>query len=796
MPPRDRGTRGESRAANVPTVPPTAVAEATPDPVPTHSTRPVSMGAHYEDMGRIAVGGMGEVRRAWDLRLNRSVAMKILRTELCEREDLVHRFVEEAQATAQLEHPGIVPVYDYGHLPSGRPFFTMKEIRGRTLLDVIEELHAAAGPDGWGVTATGWTFQRVIQVFQQVCEAIAYAHSRGVLHRDLKPTNVMVGAFGEVVVMDWGLAKVQGVDGFGQSTGIGSGAHHVVTDRSHKPAYVTRSGSVAGTPNYMPPEQAAGEASKIGPWSDVYALGAVLYEILTDRPPYMGEDLDAVVEAVLAGPPPPVRMPWQGSADDEGTDDGLRSICRKALARDIADRYMDASTIAEAVAGWLDSLQLREQAVALVRQAGQLEPVLDRLRTEAAILRSDAASVFRALPRHAADADKRRGWALEDRALAVEEELARHESRYVHLLRAALTNAPGMEDAAHRLRAVADARAPRRRSRGGTGLVSLHTDVPCRIVLRRMVAQDRRLRAEPLDKPKTADLTSPLERMSLPAGSYRADLYAEGHVTSRVLLRVDAGNHTVADPPGPRPPVRIALARHDASPPGTVGIAPGWTWIGGDREVRDSLPRTRVWTDAYAIGVHPVTVADYVDFLDALSGNAPADVVRRMTPPAWRLSVPPNGVPHDAPVTGVPFDAAWGYANWKRDTTGWPWRLPTEREWERAARGVDERIFPWGDHFDPSWCCVAESHEGPPVIASIHAHPYDESPWGVRGMGGNARDWVTDDASARGALATATSRWVRGGHYLGIAQFARCALRYRLPTPHHPGVGFRLVCGD
>ncbi len=751
------------------------------------------MGEHYEDMGRIAVGGMGEVRRAWDLRLNRSVAMKILRTELCHREDLVHRFVEEAQATAQLEHPGIVPIYDYGRLPSGRPYFTMKEIRGRTLLDVIEELHIAAGPDGWGVSTTGWTFQRVIQVFQQVCEAIAYAHSRGVLHRDLKPTNVMVGAFGEVVVMDWGLAKVQGIDGFGISTGISSGAHRVVTDRSHKPAYITRSGSVAGTPNYMPPEQAAGDAGKVGPWSDVYALGAVLYEILTDRPPYVGDDLEVVVEQVLAGPPPPIRMPWQG-VDDEGGDDGLRAICRKALSREIAERYMDASTLAEAIGGWLDSLQLREQAVALVRQADQLEPLLERLRTEAAGLRAEAERLFRSLPRSAPDEAKRKGWSLEDRALALEEELGRHEARYAHLLRAALTNAPGLDDAAQRLRSLAETRAPQRRSRSGTGFLSLHTEVPCRVVLRRMDLVDRRLQPVAVDDRRLQSLTSPLDRLPLPSGSYRVDLYAEGHVTAHVLVHIDPGGHSIADPPGPRPPVAIPLARVGADPEGTVRIPPGWTWIGGDRETRDALPRTRVWTEAYAMSIHPVTVAEYVDFLDALSRAASADVVRRMTPVGWSVGRPPVDLAHDAPVTHLPFEAAWGYANWRRESTARPWRLPTGREWERAARGVDERLFPWGDHFDPSWCCVAESHEGKPRLASVHAFPNDVSPWGIRGLAGNARDWVTDDTVPAGTLAKPEGRWVRGGHFLGISQFARCALRYRLPMAEHPGVGFRLVC--
>ncbi|MCA9492178.1 MAG: serine/threonine protein kinase, partial [Myxococcales bacterium] len=234
----------------------TTIVDDPPDTTPPSihdrllETADASPDERYEEMGMIGEGGMGEVRRVWDNALHRSVAMKVLRRELAERDDLVHRFVEEAQATAQLEHPGIMPVYDVGRLPDGRPYFTMKEIRGRSLLDVIEELHQDSD-DGWGTTATGWTFARLIGVFQQVCEAVAFAHSRGVLHRDLKPTNVMVGAFGEVVVMDWGLAKIAGAASTGNALG-----HQVVTVRSRGGMYVTRSGSVAGTPNYMPPEQA------------------------------------------------------------------------------------------------------------------------------------------------------------------------------------------------------------------------------------------------------------------------------------------------------------------------------------------------------------------------------------------------------------------------------------------------------------------------------------------------------------------------------------------------------------
>ena len=754
--------------------------------------RSIEAGERYEDMGLIAVGGMGEVRRSWDVELNRSVAMKILRPELCTREDLVHRFVEEAQATAQLEHPGIVPIYDIGELPDGRPYFTMKEIRGRTLLEVIEDLHSAVGPGGWGITAGGLTFQRVIQILQSVCEAVAYAHSRGVLHRDLKPTNVMVGAFGEVVVMDWGLAKVARHEGFGDSVGIATGAQRVMTNRSHKPAYVTRSGSVAGTPNYMPPEQARGDAARIGPWSDVYALGAILYEVLTDRPPYEGDVLEEVVDAVLAAPPPPPRVPWAHDGDEDAPEAGLRAVCNRAMERDLADRYMDASALGEAIADWLDATQVREQAVALVRRADRLEPDMVRLRKEAATMRARARQLLGDLPRNASADRKRPGWALEDRAAALEDEYLRHEARYVHLIRAALTNQPGLPEARERLQQLQEITGARLERRTTPGHLSLETTVPSTAVVRRLDNVDRRL--QPTDEVHNGP--TPLVKIELAAGSYRIDLYAEGHHTQRHLVRVESGRLAAPDPPGPRGPEPLFLPPVGHDPEGVVRIPQGWTWRGGDRETEATLPRARVWTNAYLIDRHPVTVEAYRAFLRALVDNDQEAVAARLAPPAWQepLGELPDGWSSDQPVRDVPFEGAYAYGAWRAEISGLPWRLPTEREWERAARGVDERTYPWGDHLDPTWCCYADSHADRPSVASIHGFPRDESPWGVRGMGGNVRDWVVSDDAPRDRLPPADARWVRGGHWLGIGQFTRCALRYRLVLPTDPGVGFRLVC--
>ncbi len=749
-----------------------------------------SRGERYEDMGLIGEGGMGEVRRVWDTVLHRAVAMKILRKDLAEREDLVLRFVEEAQATGQLEHPGIVPVYDLGYTRDGRPYFTMKEIRGRSLLDVIEELHLES-TDDWGTPASGWTFQRLIDTFLVVCKAVAYAHSRGVLHRDLKPTNVMVGPFGEVAVMDWGLAKVKAA----AHALLPKETPQVMTARSRGAKYVTVTGAVAGTPNYMPPEQARGDAGKVGPWSDVYALGAILYEILADRAPYDGTNLEEVVAKVLAGPPPPPVPVWQDDGAAPGAEAGLRQICDRAMCREIAGRYMDATALAEAVSAWLDTAGARDRAGDLVERANRLEPELVELRKRAATLRARAGQLLAALPADAGPADKQPAWALEDEAAVVERELGRSQTRYANLLYAALAGVPDLREASAKLERLAEwTGQPLPGSEIEDGWLTLATKPPATIRIERFVVEGRRRVPRVVGVP--APLASPVENLPLAPGSFRIVAEAEGHTPLVVCAVIEPSRPWVAAPPGSTKVLPLPLARTGEDPDDVVRVHAGWAWTGGDKEALASLPRTRLWTDSYLIQRHPVTNGAYLRFLNAL-GDDPkvatlAPVGFRHRDRAWEL--PPDSAA-DEPVHRVTFDAATAYADWLGTTTGRPWRLPREREWEKAARGTDERLYPWGDFLDPTWCCIAESHAGhAPRPAPIDAYPHDESPYGVRGMGGNVRDWVVDDRAPRTGPVAPLYRFVKGGYFLGPAQLARCALRHRLPLPWEDGSGFRLVC--
>ena len=254
--------------------------EAGPPPLvkPTSPEMPGGAGRpnRLQLFGEIARGGMGAVLKGRDPDLGRELAVKVLLESHRDKPDLIRRFVEEAQIGGQLQHPGVVPIYELGAFEDARPYFSMKLIKGRTLAALLS-----------GRTTPADDQARFLGIFEQVAQTMAYAHARGVIHRDLKPTNIMVGAFGEVQVMDWGLAKVLETGGLptrnGRPGAVGPRAS-CGHSRSGSDAEASQAGSVLGTPAYMPPEQAIGDLDAMDERADVFGLGAVLCEVLTGGP--------------------------------------------------------------------------------------------------------------------------------------------------------------------------------------------------------------------------------------------------------------------------------------------------------------------------------------------------------------------------------------------------------------------------------------------------------------------------------------------------------------------------------
>lgn len=302
-----------------------------------------TLGERFRKLRPYARGGLGEVFVASDEQLSREVALKQMLPQYTLSERCRERFVREAEITGGLEHPGIVPVYGLGTCRDGRPYYAMRFIRGETLKDAIMRFH---DPDQPKVSAgeRSVELRRLLGRLVDVCQAIDYAHSRGVLHRDLKPSNIMLGKYGETLVVDWGLAKAAGRDDVPLPDDLDEPA---LIPRSGSGSEPTAMGKAIGTPQYMSPEQAAGRLDLVGAASDVYGLGATLYEMLAGRPPFAGGSVGEVLRRVQESkflPPRKVNLE---------TPPGLEAICLKAMTRLPAERYASAAALADDLERWL-----------------------------------------------------------------------------------------------------------------------------------------------------------------------------------------------------------------------------------------------------------------------------------------------------------------------------------------------------------------------------------------------------------------------------------------------------------
>ncbi len=288
----------------------------------------------YEAAEQLGEGGMGEVLLCRDRQIGRDVAMKVIRAEHMQNPEVRARFEREARVQGQLEHPAVVPVYDLGIRPGGAAFFTMKRVRGLTLEEIIDGLAT-----GDGAIASRYSLRRLLGAFSNVCLAIAYTHARGVLHRDLKPGNIMLGEYGEVHVLDWGLAKIMTTE---------EGLDAIATD----PRFATKTamGQILGTPGYMAPEQLQGDIESQGPPSDVYALGAILFELLTLEPLHARPTLEAVFSSTLRG----ADARASARAPHRIVPPELEAVCVRATATRPEDRYSSALEMVEAIERYLD----------------------------------------------------------------------------------------------------------------------------------------------------------------------------------------------------------------------------------------------------------------------------------------------------------------------------------------------------------------------------------------------------------------------------------------------------------
>ena len=870
-------------------------------------------------LGReIGRGGLGRVVEAVDAEIGRTVALKLLLDGA--PLDLVERFKREGRITARLEHPNIVPVHEVGHLPGlkasrGEIFFAMKKITGRDLADVLKEFRAGKG---------GWTLRQLVEIFRDVCRAMAFAHSKGVIHRDIKPSNVMVGEFGEVLVVDWGLAKDKSGDGSRETGGTATAPERA--------PLLTLDGDIFGTPDYMSPEQADGRIDLIDERSDVFSLGAVLYEILAGRPPFAGGTTTEILRRVIEGNPTrptdllKTLVPGTAAAA-AGTPlhalpgsipIELESVCLKALSSDRAARHPSALLLGDEIQEWLEGTREKERRERLAAERvadARLE--LDRWRelaSASAAAGQEAKQLARRVGTWEGEGPKRALWEAQDRQVSLRRESVEALARADGSLASALSLVPAHPDA-RRLRAemawdqflgadlagdeeeallalrvverhndgAFDARlrgegslsvAARRfpcdclergrdvppgdmswiahhpwsgRPSARTGMLSfpeLESREPLRLKVHgpaclpvaldgaRVWAfrfeEDRRLLV-PVTPPSPRggmpvpaavvdelfgqspfrprgpgiDLgVAPVAPRAWPIGSWLLVVAAPGRTPARMPVSVSRGEEARAE---------ITLFREGELPRGFVAIG-GGAFIGqGDPLVRDAQPAMILSIDDFLIGRDPVTCAEWEFYLEALSREDPALVTSvaprettkspiawpeegksfRVPTAEWLASAPAdvrardwklrNVSEHwraDWPLVGIPWVEALRHARWRSLREGRLFTLAHDMQWEKAARGTDGRSFPWGRHFDGSFCNTVQSHSGPPGPSGVDAFPKDESPWGVRGMAGNVSDWCLDQPIAERPGVVA----IRGGRWTQSEGEARCCHKSAAPA--------------
>ena len=769
-----------------------------------HAPRPPAageLGGRYTPRELVGTGGMGAVWRVWDSLLQREVAMKILHGGAAE--ERVATLLTEVRLVAAMDHPGVVPVHEVGRLVDHRPFFTMKLVEGTTLAARLDT-GGCVGDVSESRRSGPW-LTTTLDVLERVARTVAWAHAwrGGVLHRDLKPANIMLGAYGEVYVLDWGIALF----------------------RSEV------AGALAvGTPAYMAPEQ-RWAPDGIDARADVYSLGAILYEVLTGRPPALADGREAL-------PAAPV-LP--------GTED-LHRLCAQALAPDAADRLADAQTFADHLSDWLIGAGRRERALALVHDADALLAEVDHARAEARATAARACALAECTDAWAPPRTKRGAWLAEAEAEHWRSTTENLELERVERLHAALRIDPDLPEGHARLAAHYQARqmeAEERRDatasavwatllRGhdrdgrytgwlaGGGSLSLESEPPgAEVLLFRVERAALRRQARLVG---SIGLT-PLEAVGVPHGDHILLVRAPGVQPIRLPIHIPRGGQAARIRPGASGASPLRLP-----PLGTLGppdryVPGGWFRYGGDEEATDALPAGEVWVDDFVIQRFPVTVGEWFVWLNTLvvSGRTEEAAARaparrrdegRSSWPCWRWeggrmvpdfreALTPFGP--EWPITNIRHEDAIAYATWWAAQTGRPWRLPHELEREKAARGVDARRWPWGDGFDPAFASMVRSHAGPPERVDVTTFPFDRSPYGVRGLAGNTRDWCANAYTRRAPDPTLPLdptedrgdpryRLVRGGAWLASAGQCRAAARFvAVPDARTAAYGVRLV---
>ena len=755
----------------------------------------------YELGEELGKGGGGRVVRAFDRVLGRYVAMKIMRPEPERRAERLARFMAEAQTTGQLEHPNIVPIYDFGTLTSGDVYYTMREVRNTSLRKVLSQIR-----EGDDSALAEYSLQRMMRLLEQVCLALGYAHAQGVVHRDLKPDNIMLGDYGEVLLMDWGLAR------------------HFDLSHLGDDAELTAAGKTMGTPAYMPPEQARGELDEVDALSDIYSVGAILYEILTLEPPFVGDSplevMFKVVEADLIAPS--ARSPFRDIPEE------LERICLRALAPPKHLRFQSAKALFQALDEWVEGLQPREAA----RRATDGEAWGRRyrmLRKEGEALMMRVRTTQSAIEPWAPIVQKRALWSLEDRLHRFNLESARAFGHAVANFTQALVYMPDNIQARDGLADLYWARCEQARQEDDPinalyfkALVYQYDD---RGHYKKLLSEQRELHI--VSEPPGAEIElswvrerdrrfvikqsdslgpAPISLDELATGRYLLSASLPDRPAVRYPLHLDRT---------PSASITIPLPRSSCYLEGFVLIPRGPFLCGGDPKAFNPSPEREVELDSFFCSIFPVTFREYLAWIDALyqvdpdrarshvpqlrnAEGALAYLDRqsgKWTPDAILIEGPARQrYPHDAghewelPVIGINHQDATAYASFRAEQSGFPLRLPSREELEKAGRGTDGRFYTWGNRFDATFCKMRTSRAEPTQLEPVGSFLHDVSPFGVRDLSGGVQEWCGAEGHE------AIEHPVFGGSWSQDDRASRLAGSIQiLATSRTASIGMRLV---
>lgn len=754
----------------------------------------------------IGEGGMGQVFLAFDRDLRRSIAIKVIRRGQSVNRERLARFVEEAQVTGQLEHPGIPPIHEMAVNENQEVFFTMKLLKGRTLKEIIHDLHA-----GRRDMREQFSRTRLLQILLSVCNAVHFAHEKGVIHRDIKPANIMIGDYGEVQLLDWGLAKV--LDRPEENEDLGERVETVRTEQH----IVTLDSHIQGTLLYMAPEQAQGRRADAR--TDIYALGATLYEVLTFLPPKTGSSIDELLEESRLGL---VLQPSQ-RAPKLKIPEALEEICMKALEYHPDDRHETAKDLADDIQVYLDGTfeqeRRRMESENLLRDAQKVLSEHDSEKSDLQeVVRNKKKLEEQAQSNPYSSKEHRQQERVLDKTIQEHEtSIAQKFTQAQTLLSSALSTHPENAQArrtlgqlyldrflnAEREHKMADVIFYRGlieqvndgsfdRVLSGEGSLQLTSEPSgAKFTLKRYVEEDAIL----VPSEQIACTDDNLELDALAMGSYLCLIEKEGHFPVRYPVKIGR-NEKIG--------TTVYLPSADEIPPGFAYVPEGPCQLFGDPYWPTTYSDTRtVHVPSFAIAIQPVSCKQYLEFLNDLQRKNPEEARRRCpresekTGLLWLLEgdnyrlPPPERFPwsESLPLVCISFEDARAYCKYRSQKDARTYDLPTDAEWNKAAAGVDGRHFSWGNNFDRDYANHFFSREGGQGIVEMEYYPEDCSPYGVRGMVGNVMDWCYFDGMDPESQVS-----IRGGNWAISGDPCRLASR-RSATPSMvlDRVGFRLV---